>query len=157
YTAVRLSLPVPPKALADTSAWLAQPQRWDKNGGEGPFSDKKLARIQFGAALVEAFDARLGEDRKAPERAAEQGAGHQAKDGCWTVDAEGSVGSPATYGTALATYLARRTLVKADPKRYREEIARAERWLHGAPVKTLLDAAVALFTLEGETGEHAVQ
>src|SRR5437588_8958798 len=53
YTAVRLGCSVPPKALRDTSGWLVRPQQWDHNGGESPFSDKKLARIQFAAALAE--------------------------------------------------------------------------------------------------------
>src|SRR5262249_37429364 len=57
YTATRLSYRLPAKALDDTSAWLAQPHRWDRNGGEGPYSDKMLARLQFAAALVEAVDA----------------------------------------------------------------------------------------------------
>src|SRR5262249_20227306 len=46
YTAARLTYPVPVQALADTSRWLAQPQQWDHNGGEGPSSNKPLARIQ---------------------------------------------------------------------------------------------------------------
>src|SRR6266404_523267 len=50
YTAVRFNEPVPAKALADTTAWLSRPQGWDKNGGEGPFNDRGLARIQFAAA-----------------------------------------------------------------------------------------------------------
>src|SRR5437773_8697281 len=65
YTAVRLSEPVPAKALADTTAWLSRPQGWDKNGGEGPFNDRGLARIQFAAALVEALEAKQLPDRTA--------------------------------------------------------------------------------------------
>src|SRR5712692_3193613 len=65
YVAARLSHPVPAKALADTSRWLTHPDRWDHNGGEGPSSDKGLARIQFAAALVEALDAGLVKDRRA--------------------------------------------------------------------------------------------
>src|SRR5437588_9299128 len=47
YTAVRLGYTVPARALEDTSRWLLRPQQWDHNGGDSPFSDKKLARIQF--------------------------------------------------------------------------------------------------------------
>src|SRR5437667_8821460 len=53
YRALRLGEPVPAGAVADTSRWLSRPAQWDHNGGEGPFSDKQLARIQFAAALVE--------------------------------------------------------------------------------------------------------
>src|SRR2546426_2310157 len=56
YTAVKLSYRVPAGALDDTSAWLATPDRWDQNGGEGPFSDRRLARIQFAAALRTAVE-----------------------------------------------------------------------------------------------------
>ena len=44
------------EALADTTCWLTQPDRWDHNGGDGPFSDKRLARVQFS----------LGPRRRAP-------------------------------------------------------------------------------------------
>src|SRR5712691_11643796 len=47
YTAARLSYPLPPKALTDTTDWLTQPQSWDHNGGNPAVSDKGLARIQF--------------------------------------------------------------------------------------------------------------
>src|SRR4051812_20412509 len=62
YVAVRLARRVPDPALADTTRWLAHPERWDNNGGEGAASDKKLARIQFAAALVAALDAGRLED-----------------------------------------------------------------------------------------------
>ena len=42
YVAMRLSLPVPSKALKDTSHWLARPQQWDHNGGEGPARTERL-------------------------------------------------------------------------------------------------------------------
>ena len=87
-------------ALAETAAWLANPAQWDSNRGDPAVSDKKLARIQFGAALLasgksEAVCAAAGVIAK------DRGA-----DGSWTVDS----GSPVTYGTALATYYARRVM-----------------------------------------------
>jgi hypothetical protein len=148
YTALRLSLPVPPKALDDTSHWLARPQQWDHNGGEGPFSDKKLARIQFAAALVEAVSAGRVKDRQALKRAAELVAEHQEKDGSWQVDAPGTLGSPATYGACLATYQARHILQAADPDRYRKAITRADQWLRKVAVQSVLDAAAVLLALD---------
>ena len=44
--------------------------------------------------------------------------GHTPGSTCWQVDAEGTVGSPATYGPFLAAYQARRVLMAADPKRF---------------------------------------
>src|SRR4051812_24969409 len=47
YAAVRLGRAVPTGATLDTDRWLARPEGWDKNGGDGPMSDKALARVQF--------------------------------------------------------------------------------------------------------------
>src|SRR5438270_2003806 len=63
YTAARLGLAVPPEAMADTTRWLSKPDGWDDNGGEGPFSGKRLARIEFAAALATAVAAGAGKDR----------------------------------------------------------------------------------------------
>jgi hypothetical protein len=155
YVAVRTGHTVPAKALEDTSRWLGKPERWDHNGGEGPFSDKLLARIQFGAALVEAVDAGLVKDRQALGQAAELVAQLQQKDGSWQVDADSAVGSPGTYGPALATHFARRLLRRADAKKYHDAIQKAGGYLHGRPVKTVLDAAVALLELEGSEEKEA--
>lgn len=149
YTAARLSHPVPEKSLADTTRWLAQPERWDKNGGNEAASDKGLARIQFAAALVAALDADLLKDRKPLGRAAEAVAKDQTRDGFWKVDAAGTVGSPATYGTCLATHMARRTLLRADPHRFRTATAQADRWFRQVRVASVLDAAAVLLALEG--------
>src|SRR5438309_2719281 len=89
YTAVRLGYSVPPKALDDTTRWLVRPQQWHHNG-ESPFSDKKLAPIQFAAALAEAVAA--GCDKEPLIRAAELVAEHQERDGSWQVDAPGTIG-----------------------------------------------------------------
>jgi hypothetical protein len=147
---------VPERALADTSRWLARPQRWDHNGGEGEFSDKVLARIQFAAALVDAIDATLVKEPQALAQAAEVIVRDQHAGGYWKVDAEGTIGSPATHGSALATYWARRTLQRADAKKYRAAIARADQWFRNFPVKSVLDAAAVLLALEGAEDAVAV-
>jgi hypothetical protein len=150
----RQKLPVPPAALADTLRWLVQPDRWDKNGGE-EFSDKGLARIQFASALVEALDAGLVKERAPLVRAAELVAEYQQKDGSWKQEAGGIVGSPATYGNCLATHFARHTLVRADSARFREPVARADRWLRDVKVETVLDAAAVLLALAGSDDADA--
>ena len=119
YVARVLSYPVPVKALSDTSGWLSRPQSWDDNRGDPRFSDKKLARIQFAASLVEALEAGAVEDNSALFRAAELLLTHQEEDGSWQVDSGAPVGSPITYGTFLATYLARRALETARPLTFR--------------------------------------
>jgi hypothetical protein len=156
YQAARLGDPVPGAALSETTRWLERPERWDHNGGEGPFSDKVLARIQFAAALADAVDAGRSEGRKALAKAAEQVAGDQGEDGSWRVDAEGNVGSPATYGPCLATVMARRSLLAADPKRFADAVDRADRWLRTAPVGNVLDAAAVLIGLGDAKDPEAV-
>ncbi len=150
YGAVRLQAAVPAEALRDTSAWLNQPDRWDHNGGDGPYSDKKLARIQFGAALVAAIDAGALKGHEALRKAAELVAPFQEQDGSWHVEAEGTIGSPVTYGPVLATHLARETLRRADKQRYRGALTRSGKWLRGVAVRSVLDAAAACLALSEE-------
>jgi hypothetical protein len=154
FQARKLSLDVPERALADTLTWLKSPERWDKNGGNEAASDKGLARIQFAAALVAALDAGLADDRKPLLQAAEALAKDQRKDGSWKVDATGT-GSPVTYGACLATHMARHTLQRADAARYRQAIARSDRWLRDVRVETVLDAAAILLALEGQNDADA--
>jgi hypothetical protein len=154
YAAVRLGRRVPPAALADTTRWLARPGGWDRNGGDGPSTDRKLARLQFAASLVEAAEAGLVKDVAALAEAAELVAGHQEEDGSWATDAEGTVGSPATHGRALATYLARRTLARADAGKHARAIARADAWARRTAVRTVPDAAGVLLFL-GRAGDDA--
>src|SRR5262249_31415773 len=140
------------------SRWLAKPLHWDHNRGDPAVSDKGLARLQWAAALVEALDARQLQDRDALVKAAELVRDLQKPDGAWRGDGGGTGGSPATYGTSVATAMARRTLVQADHDRFREAIARADRWLREVPIRTVLDAAAILLGLEeGEDREAAGQ
>jgi hypothetical protein len=148
YTARRLSYAIPEQSLAATTQWLAQPLEWDNNRGEPGFSDKQLARIQFAASLVEAFEAGLIEDREILVQAAESLLPYQKDDGSWQVDVEAVVGSPVTYGTALATSMVRKTLEKADLSRFAAAITRADDWLLETPLKSTLDAAAVVIALE---------
>jgi hypothetical protein len=112
-------------------------------GGEGGADDKVLARIQFAHATTAAFAASLV-PRTAVERAAEIVAADQHADGSWRLDASDSIGSPATYGTALATVAARRTLV-ASRLPLVDQIARAERWLSRLAIGNTPDAVAIAF------------
>jgi len=145
YVASRLGYQVPDAALADTAKWLLEPEKWDNNGGNPGFSDKKLARIQFAAALSEAY-ASGAIPRRALREAAASLIPYQEADGSWQVDA-GAVGSPATYGTSLATCMARLTLEKADGAAFKDAIARADQWLLQNKPRSVLDAAAALLAL----------
>src|SRR5205085_1804842 len=78
------------------------------------------------------------------------------KDGSWQVVRAGTLGSPTTHGTALATVLARRTLQRADARRHHGAITRADAWLRKAPVATVLDASAVLLGLGKASDAGAV-
>ena len=102
-------------ALADTTGWLTQPDRWDHNGGDGPFSDKRLARVQFAARPRGRASGRACQRPQVVLRAAERLSQDQAADGSWPLEGEDEPGSPTAYGQFLATYLAREVLSSAAP------------------------------------------
>lgn len=149
YAASRGTEPVPPEALAETTRWLDEPERWEHNGGDGAFSDKRLARLQFTSALASAVAAGQVTGRRGLIRAAERVASDQDDDGAFLLEGGALLGSPTTYGRALATRVLRDTLRAADPARFRVAIDKAERWLVAAPVESLLDASAILPVVSG--------
>jgi squalene cyclase len=148
YLAIRLGRKVNEKALADTTAWLIKPDGWDRNPDFEKFSNKQLDRLQFGMALLEAMDDGLVKDRQPLQKAAAMIAGLQDANGSWPVGSDGNIGSPTTYGPALATAQALRLLKRADAAKYEQAIAKADAWLRKTKVKTVLDAAAVLLALE---------
>jgi squalene cyclase len=116
-------------ALRETTLWLKDPNRWATNRGDPVVSDKKLARIQFGAALLA-----IG-DKSAVCAAAELIAKDRSADGSWPVDA----GSPATYGTTLATYFARNVMRVCGL-----DTVVTDQWLATVKPVSVLDAAALL-------------
>ena len=144
YAATRLGHRIPSDALLDTTAWLAQPDRWENNKGDPGFSDQRLANIQFAAALLAAHEARHLKDRTALHKAARKVAADQEPDGAWHIERHNPVGSPATYGSALATFIAWQALARAQAPGTAGAVANAERWLVAAPLNNVPNAAVAL-------------
>ena len=144
-------------ALDDTLTWLRNPGGWDKNKTTGGIDDKPLARVQFASALARAV---------AADRASNTALGvaadilirDQKDDGSWQLDTSKSLGSPTTYGTALATATARRSLA-AVPQPGTGVVAalrKADEWLRAAPVESVLDAAAIALGLERATDALAV-
>jgi hypothetical protein len=144
YAASRKGYLVPADALADTTEWVKQPTRWDENKGDPGFSDKRLADIQFAASLLAAFESGRVKDRQPLEQAARKLAAGQSADGSWKIDAGNTLGSPATYGAPLATYMALRTLKKAALSETRNAVERAAAWFHQASPNNVLTAAALL-------------
>jgi len=147
YIAQRQRRPIPVGAFAGTAEWLNAPIRWDRNRGNPAFSDKKLARIQFAAALAEAWKAGAVKREWIVFTAARFVAAAQSPDGSWLVDADADIGSPATWGTALATYMARGVLETADAKIFGTGIAKANAWFDSYQPTRTFESAVKLMAL----------
>jgi hypothetical protein len=152
--AQRRGYTLPPDALADTLEWLRKPAAWDDAHSNPGFSDRKLARIQFSAALAEAVRVGTGSARSDLARAAELLLPLQESDGAWKIDTGGVTGAAATYGSALATYMARRALETADQTRFEAAIAKANRWLRAAAPANVLDRAAILLALPDTAAKH---
>jgi hypothetical protein len=148
YAGIRAGFQIERGSLAETTAWLTAPARWDHNGGDRPYSDKRLARIQFTNALAAAHEAGLA-PREALRDAASRLALDQAADGSWPLEGDdlGGPGSAAAYDRGLATFLARESLRSADPVRFRASIERSGRWLASREIQTVGDASVGLLLL----------
>ena len=147
---------VPDEALADTIAWLKKPQSWDENKGDPSASDKQLADIQFAAAVLAAYEARLIRDRAILDEAALRLVRHQREDGAFDVEPHNPVGSPVTYGTTLATYLAWTALAASGRADVGTARQKASGWLYSLvfPKNTPEAAALILREVERADGDH---
>ncbi|MCI0746366.1 MAG: terpene cyclase/mutase family protein [Verrucomicrobia subdivision 3 bacterium] len=139
-------------ALADTLRWLTQPERWDDNKGDPGFSDKRLANLQFAAALGAAIESGHVADRNPLRIAARRVAADQGSDGGWTIDAQSMAGSPATYGSVLATHMALGMLEASGSEP--TAAAKAVRWLENAKPMNVLEAAALVMRFARATN-HA--
>ena len=157
YSALRAGHAVEDAALDATTDWLRRPDAWDDNALGLAFSDQTLARIQFAGALVAAMDAGRVEEAAPLAAAAARIALDQKEDGSWRLDSSGSLGSPVTYGTALATWAALRSLERVDDPSLAPVITRGEAWLRSVEVKTVLDAAAVTLGLGVATDEPAIR
>lgn len=144
YAAKRGGFAVPSEALASTTAWVRQPARWEHNKGDPGFSDQRLANVQFAASLLAAVESGQSDDRAALRAAARKVAADQGKDGAWRIESQDTLGSPATYGTALATFTAWRILAEADASETKAAAAGAAAWLRHSPMDNVPAAAMAL-------------
>ncbi|HEU0005210.1 MAG TPA: prenyltransferase/squalene oxidase repeat-containing protein [Terriglobia bacterium] len=155
YKASQKGYRVSADVLADTTAWLAEPQLWDKNKGDPGFSDQRLANLQFALALLTALEMGHLIDKKPLQVAARKVAADQSASGAWLIDSGVVVGSPATYGSTLATTLAYRVLKAAALEEHMKAVELAERWLRRAPLNSVSAAAVLLLAATSNPGTSA--
>ncbi len=134
-------------SLDDTLAFLKQPSTWDQNKAPSGFDDKTLAKIQFASALAVAE--RHGKAASTDlEAAAKLLVAEQQPDGSWQLDSSQSLGSPATYGTIIATWSARSSLVASGVQPDNFTIVQTDRWIRGVMPENVLDASATILALE---------
>jgi len=134
-------------ALDETLNFLKTPAAWDQHKAPGGIDDKRLARLQFAGALAVAE--RYGKAASTDlEAAAKLLVADQAADGSWTVDQPQGPGSPAAYGTILATWSARTSLIASGMQPDNFTIVQADRWLRGLTVDNVYDASALLLALD---------
>ncbi len=153
YAASRKGHRIPAEALAETTAWVREPHRWRENKGDPGFSDKRLANVQFASSLLAAFETGRVTDRRPLEVAARMLAADQDGDGSWKIDTGSTLGSPATYGTPLATWMALRVLKQSNLAEARPAMQKADRWLRRLKPNNLLAAATLLLASAGDSTE----
>ena len=134
-------------SLDDTLTFLKQPAKWDQNKAPDGFDDKQLARVQFASALAVAE--RHGKAASTDlDQAAKLLVADQKADGSWTLDQSQSIASPATYGTIIATWSARTTLIASGMQPDHFTIVAADRWIRGLVPENVIDAAATVLALE---------
>ena len=134
-------------SLDDTLAFLKRPATWDQNKAPSGFDDKTLAKIQFASALAVAE--RHGKAAAADlDAAAKLLVAEQKPDGSWELDSSQSLGSPATYGTIIATWSARSSLIASGMQPDNFTIVQTDRWIRGLTPENVLDASATILALE---------
>jgi uncharacterized protein YyaL (SSP411 family) len=155
FRARSLGHAVPTEAVANSRDWLLAPREWERQAGAPGTSDTKLARIQFGAALLAATEAGVIEDRRLVRETAAALSVDQDQDGAWRIAQQESMGSPVAYGPFVATWLAMRTLAAADPVAFAGAVAKAEAYFVANPAQNVMDAAAAALALANSGSEAA--
>jgi hypothetical protein len=155
YLASQKGYRIPTETLSDTTGWLIHPSRWIHNKGAPGPSDQRLANLQFALALLTAVETGYVADRKPLRAASQKVAADQDSSGAWLIDSGTAVGSPATYGSVLATAMACRVLRAAGLAEHRQSVERAQQWLLRVPVNSIDVAAAWLLSAGNIPGRSA--
>jgi Prenyltransferase and squalene oxidase repeat len=155
FAASQRGYQIPRVALEDTTVWVAAPATWNSNQGDPGFSDKRLADVQFAASLAAAIESGVVKDPNAMKAAAIKVAKAQAEDGSWPIDTANPVGSPATYGTTLATFMAWESLKRSTSPEVSIARQKAEQRLSATKPDSVPNAAVLLLFHGSRRGNEA--
>src|SRR4030095_7249402 len=82
------------------------------------------------------------------EAAAKLLVAEQKPDRSWQLDSSQSLGSPATYGTIIATWSARSSLIASGMQPDNFTIVQADKWIRGLTPENVLDASATILALE---------
>lgn len=143
--------------LAETTRWLSRPDAWDGQGAEGPSNDKRLARLQFALALATAIETGAITDRSVLRKASDRVAADFSPKGSWTSEDGGTVGSPVTYGSRLATAMAIRVFRIDGVDRHEKHLDAAERWLRPRTIENVVEASAVLMIEPKGNGAATVE
>jgi hypothetical protein len=134
-------------SVDDTLQFLKQPATWNQNKAPAEVDDKTLATIQFASALTVAE--RHGKAASTDlEAAAKLLVAGQQPDGSWQLDDSQGLGSPASYGTLIATWSARTSLIASGMQPDNFTIVQADKWIRSGTPENVLDAAATILALE---------
>lgn len=143
YAASRKGYSIARGVLKDTTIWVENPAGWEHNKGEPGFSDQRLADLQFSASLLAAIETGWLNNRTPLFEASEKLLKDQNADGSWLTD-QHTIGSPATYGSPLATYMALKVLKVVHGRDTTDAVVKATRWLVEYRPQNTLDIATML-------------
>jgi hypothetical protein len=139
----------------ETTFWLQQPARWSHNGQDGEFNDRRLATVQFAAAAAAAAQVGLLETGgNAAQAIGKLLRADQDQRGSWQIQGGHAVGSPATYGTLLATVLGRQALATLETPPSEPAMAAATDWLARQEPRNVFQAAALLMAFGADPVEH---
>lgn len=128
------------QALTAPLAALQTPAQWPADG-----TDQALSHLRFAAVLAAAGERDL--QPAAPlVAAAKIILADQQPDGSWTPQGD-EPGSPLTWGSAVATWMARYALISSGREPDDFAVAQTDRWVRTAEVTSITDAAGVLLNL----------
>jgi len=132
-------------SLETSLAFLRAPETWATTKVQVE-ANRPLGRVSYAAALATA-----GERDASPAKALVQAASliiaDQQADGSWSPYPAHTDATPVTYGPALATWLARSTLIASGREPDDFAVAQTDRWLRTYEVVHTADAAGVLLAM----------
>jgi hypothetical protein len=148
-----------PRRPTASDTWLLEPQRWKLPEDQGPEGDQRLANLQFALAARELLSISTAPGMEESERArletvvrevTELARSGLRDDSHWPADPTSPLGSPITYGPALATASLRQLLADSRTAETSHTARRTREWLVTLEPRSTLDAAAQILGLTAD-------